>query len=283
MGRIEKDRIKRYINKDLSAAEQQSFESDMEKYPDLKMEYFLYKSVHSDIKTMARVEEILSDPDLENALKQAGEAITDYHDDTSSRRLEKNKSGSENEPMLKIIKSGAKKQRNLFLYFISAAAAAIFIAFILKNIFPSADQDMLYNQYYAKFEMPIDASRGNVSDSRVLLIRAYNAYKNGNITESAGFLSGIEEDMKDNSLYLYISGLVFMEQGNYTEAIMNFTTNSGYQDALFYEKQWYLGLCYLKLGDIENSEKSFRFLEKNYSIFQEDAEHLLRDINRLPK
>lgn len=285
MSKMQLDKIKTYFWENMSLSRRLAFESELEYDQDLKKEYLIYKSIHTEIRTMSQISEAISDPNLDEAFKLADEAINEYKQD----KLEAAESFNEFDSSHQEINvpgniNKYKKNKIRKLYFIVSSAAAILMMILMFRFFIlEIDSTKLFDQYYSPAEMAINNTRGGQEELSASLILTYNYYNKGDFAKADAELNKINYDMSADPLYWYLKGLIEIENKNYVIAIQNLSFDLTGADAFYIEKQWYLSLCYLKMGEIENAQSSLFAIQHSSNVFQSDAKALLRKLRRLAK
>lgn len=277
--------IKSYLEGEMSEPEKLAFEEELERDADLKVEYLVYKSVYSDLKAMSMVSESIHDPGFEDAYKLAEDTIDEHYWEIETKDdpvLPKEYEESEKQISEDHSKSDPGKLRRIF-YYISGAAAILGAILIIDSFLLKPDPDRLFSTYYTSFDMPLDHSRGQEDLGHASLIQAYNLYRSEQISQADSLLRTIRNRPADRSLYQYLLGLVEIESGQYQTAFENLTENLDRNDPLYLEKNWYAGLCLLKLGNIGSARQYFEIIKENPNRFQSDARKLLRKTERLVK
>ncbi|MCK4922708.1 MAG: hypothetical protein KAS71_16760, partial [Bacteroidales bacterium] len=279
------NKIKSYFWENMSLSRRLAFESELEVNAELKKEYLIYKSIHTEIRTMTQISEAISDPNLDEAFKLADEAISEYNKDKLEEAESFNEFDSSHQEIKvpgNINKNKKNKIRKLYLI-VSSAAAILLIALMFRVFIFETNPDKLFENYYSPAEMALNNTRGSQENLNASLILSYNYYNKGDFTKADTELNKINFDMAADPLYWYLKGLIELENKNYMLAINNLSNDFTGADPFYIEKQWYLGLCYLKLGEIDNAQSSLFAIQHSSNVFQSDAKVLLRKLRRLTK
>ena len=132
-------------------------------------------------------------------------------------------------------------------------AAAVFILSLLlfKALIPTYSGDSVYQQYYQPLEANSFQLRGSSQDG------VSNAFKDGvnyylskDYNKAELTFSDLRKTNKNMPELLLYSGLNQMGQSNFAAAITSFSDLLSRDDQFVPEAQWYLGLCYIKTGNI---------------------------------
>lgn len=284
MSKMQSDKIKDYFRGKMSPFQRRAFEIELEKNSELKAEYLIYKTIHTEIRTMSQISEAISDPNLNEAFKLADEAINEYTTDNTKAEgfdnFKPHDPGLPNHAFIKTVTMGVT--RKLYLY-VSSAAALLLMIFLFRFSIFQIDPDKLFDQYYSPASMAINNTRGGTENLNASLILAYKYYDNKEYVKSDSVLSILKNDTLDHPVFWYLQGLIDMERNNYQLAITSLKNNLSEADAFYLEKQWYLSLCYLKLGEIDNARSSLIIIQQFPNAYQSDAKLLFRKLRRLPK
>jgi hypothetical protein len=167
-----KDRDRRladYIYNDLSSEEVVEMEKEISGDPELSESYLLHTQVKEYLQTKLQLEEMRSDPQLEEAEKLAAMAFeTEPH--------------PEKEPVTIPLGRRSKRVRNLIVVMAIAAGLAILITF---GILPSGmNPDRLYDRYYAPLAATDYSQRGDATEVYRDIARGINHYMDGNYSKS---------------------------------------------------------------------------------------------------
>jgi tetratricopeptide (TPR) repeat protein len=254
-----------YIYDDLSPEEIVEMESEISLDPRLSESYRLNMQVKDYLQAKIQLEEMRSDPLLEDAEKLADMAF----------ELE---SMEEEEPVS--IPMGRKKNRVRPMFFTAAIAATVSII-IAVGILPTMNQDRLFDTYYEAIEASDYSQRGVADEMYRDVANGINNYMDGNYAQSIEQFSTLASDPAFRSEVLFFTGLSYMGLGQYQDAQRNLELvleGSGrYQP----EALWYLSLCHLKTGAFEQANTALGELEHYDGLYKEDAQSLRKKLRRL--
>ena len=178
---------------------------------------------------------------------------------------------------------GKKKSisRRLFVRYISLSAAAFIAAVILiGTLLNSNNPDKLFRSYYAPFDAVSPVTRsvnGNLNND---YSDAIANYKKGNYsTAIAGFNAVLERDPSSKPA-MFFMGLSQLAIGNLEKSAGFLSPVAAGSGDYGKEAEWYLGLTYLKEGDITRAKDCFTFLSKSNGYYSERSGKLLRRLNK---
>jgi len=262
-------RLADYIYRDLDPEEMSALEKEMSENPDLAESYRLNSKVKQYLKAKIELEEMRSDPSLQEAERLAGLA---YGKGPRTRSTSVPPGGG-----LERLGPGRK-----YLYAAVAAAAAVILVMI--GLSPSfADPDMLFQTYYK----PLDASdytrRGDGTDLHLNLaegISLYNqeAYEKSNYIFS--HLYSVHPSLAEVRLF---SGLSYMGLEQYDNAAHFLEELLENNVRYLPEATWYLSLCCLKTGELEKARELLSGLDEYEGMYGEQAQDLRNKLRRIRK
>ena len=258
-------RLTDYIYNDLNPEEVVEMEKEISQDPQLSDSYELNMQVKNYLQAKIQLEEMSSDPQLEEADQLADLAC-------------------ENEPAVEaelkpIRRPGRKRSRNMLLATAIAAGVTIIIA---VGIIPSrVDQDRLFDRYYAPVAASDNSQRGIDNFLYQDLAAGINQYRDGNYQKSIEHLNSLASNPSIQSdLYLY-SGLSYLGLGQYENA-KNMLESVLADDTRFQAQSlWYLSLCCLKTGELEEASRHLEQLEAYDGLYKKDAQTLRKKLRRL--
>ncbi len=258
-------RLADYIYDDLSPEEIVEMETEISRDPQLSQSYHLNMQVKDYLQAKIQLEEMKSDPLLEDAEKLADMAF----------ELE---SMDEEEPVT--IPIGRKKNRTRILAFTAAIAASVTII-IAVGLPSSMDQDRLFDSYYTPIEASDYSQRGLADDTYSSIAQGINHYMDGNYTQSIEQFNTLVSDPAFRSEVNFFTGLSYLGLGQYEDAqnSLELVLMGGgrYQP----EALWYLSLCHLKTGAFEKAYAVLGQLEHYDGMYRQDAQSLRKKLRRL--
>jgi len=258
-------RLADYMYDDLNAEEVGMIEKEISSDPQWSESYQLNRQVKDYLQAKLQLEEMRSDPQLEDAEKLAEMAF---------------EMGSPAESDLTPVRrSGRKRIRTLALLTAAASAIAVLVA---VGIVPSRmSQDRLFDRYYAPFEASDYTQRGNATLAYQDIALGINQYLEGNYGRSIEQFQSLAADPALQSEVNFFAGLSYLGLGQYPRAQDHLESlldgDSRYQA----EALWYLGLSYLKTGNYEQADKVLAQLELYDGLYQKNAQSLRKKLRRL--
>ncbi|NJK86724.1 MAG: tetratricopeptide repeat protein [Bacteroidales bacterium] len=179
---------------------------------------------------------------------------------------------------IKCILNKTIEKKRYIRIFIAAAAVALLLILVgvplYRNINPATEGE-LFAEFYEPFE---DKSAGQFLIEENSLYEAKNRYKNGDYENALRIFSTLPDAIVIKAEKLFYSGLIYMELGQYNNAITQFERLLEQSDAslLHGHVKWYLGLCYLKTSHSDKAKKMFSDIEKNKLYNYRNASKLLK-------
>lgn len=159
--------------------------------------------------------------------------------------------------------------------FTSVAAAVIAAIFLFTALVPSSTSEKLFNSYYEPYEAISPVMRdgnaaGNIYSDAIMF------YKAGDMEKAALYFQ--ESYTKDPSLRspVFYLALTDLATGNYEDAISRFKNIIDVPGMYSKEALWYLGLSYLKKGDIESAKTCFTTLSETGGYYMDRSAEILR-------
>ncbi|HEX2922170.1 MAG TPA: tetratricopeptide repeat protein [Bacteroidales bacterium] len=169
---------------------------------------------------------------------------------------------------------GSKRRYNRKIY-LSVAAIIIGAAIIVFALLPTSGEK-LFSTYYEPFQAisPVVRDAGDASAS--IYVSAIKFYKSGDYEKAAAvFEESSLQDPKNSSPLFYL-GLTDIEKGDYSKAINRLLNVAGTQGIYSKEATWYLGLAYLKTGNIQRAKECFNTLAVDDGFYKDRSQKILR-------
>jgi hypothetical protein len=258
-------RLADYIYNDLSSEEVVEMEKEISSDPQLSEFYLLNMQVKEYLHAKVQLEEMRSDPQLEDAEKLADMAFdTESHDEVDHKSMP----------------PGPKRHRarNMALTVAVAASVTIFIA---VGIIPSRiDQDRLFDRYYEPYEASDNAQRGGANEMHRDIAMGINNYLDGNYNQSIEQFNTLASDPAIQSEVLFFTGLSYLGLGQYQPAQNNLESIPDGTNRYLPETLWYLSLCYMKTGVFDKANSLLEQLESYDGLYKKDAQALQRKLRR---
>jgi tetratricopeptide (TPR) repeat protein len=161
-------------------------------------------------------------------------------------------------------------------------AAAVFVLSMLlfKSLMPSYSGDFVYEQNYSPLEANSFRLRGAAQDVNGKLQEGVDYYLSKDFAKAELAFNNLREMNKNLPEALLFSGLNQMEQNNFPAAISYFNELLKGEEQFVPETQWYLGLCYIKTGDLQKARSLMITVSETEGIYKKKALLILKDLNR---
>ncbi|MCX6328304.1 MAG: hypothetical protein NTZ85_02155 [Bacteroidia bacterium] len=168
-------------------------------------------------------------------------------------------------------------RKSLFLrYAIPAAAAVLGAILLVKSLLPSYEPDKLFAKYYEPMSAISPVTRSANAGEMENYTSAIESYNDKNFQAAAtGFSDALLQDPLNTSCHFFM-GITQIALGNYDQAedILEGVISS--QGEYVKEARWYLGLAYIKTGNIEKASGCFDILAQSPGFYSDRAEKILR-------
>ena len=267
MGRIldRNRRLADYIYNDLSSEEVVEIEKEISKDPQLSESYQLNMQVKHYLQAKVQLEEMRSDPQLEDAEKLADMAFgIESHDPLDHES----------------IPTGPKRNRIRSMVLVAAVAASVSIIIAVGIFPPKIDQDRLFDRYYVPVEASDYSQRGEVNEMYRDIAMGINYYVEGNYKQSIDQFSKLALDPAIQSEVQFFTGLSYLGLGQYQSAqnILESVLDGDHRYQP--ETLWYLSLCYLKTGEFDKANALLGQLEIYDGLYKKGAQTLRKKLRR---
>ena len=166
-----------------------------------------------------------------------------------------------------------------------AAAASVLLLVGLSTIkFSPVNNDRLYDQY---FEIYPTVGISRSADTEIM----DNSFKQGLVLfnqekyeEALNVFQHLIKEGKENPVLHFYAGESYQNLQDYTQAITEYKSVIKHNENLFIEQaEWYIGLCYLKKGDISLAANQFNKIVADDGYYKQDAKALLRRLKYAEK
>jgi tetratricopeptide (TPR) repeat protein len=224
---MNENQIDRYLLNLLNQEEKEAFEKELEINPALAKEVEQQKSILEDIEGMGRIE-------MKAKLQKIHKEL--YGNDHNQKSI----------------------FRSLFF---KIAAAAVFFGVLSFGWWCLQNNETSATLYTQNFE-PFELSLSERSEGDMALNKIENLYLDGKYTEAIPvFQDALNEAGSQNSQLLLGLGISYLQTEQAEKSIPQFlqilmNKDFNYED----EAQWYLGLAYLKLNQIDLAKEHFNVL-----------------------
>lgn len=259
-------RLADYIFDDMDPGERERIEKEIREDPEISESHDLNVKVKDYLKAKIRLEEMRSDPGLDEA-----EKLADQADDNQEviREPEGNKSTG---------RSWVRGRRLIFTAAIAASVAALVLVGIYR---PFTTSERLFRDYYE----PLDASgysqRGEVNALYQDLSEGINSYANGNFNEAKLIFDRLGSVYRDQPEVQFFRGLTYIGLKQYQYAKVTLEDYIYNNSRYLPEAIWYLSLCCLKTGDLKEAEDLLIRMNAYEGMYKKDAQALWRKLQRI--
>jgi len=161
-------------------------------------------------------------------------------------------------------------------YFFYAAATILFAGFIaIQLISPGIfSHKNIYSEYYSKFQQDIQVRSVAEESSDALSAGLYHYYNN----EYAQSIEELTDYIAKDPIPLayFYRGLSEQENGNFRDAINDYSIVMNSEFNYYQEhSNWYLGLCYIKLGEYEKAKDILNNITSD-SVYSDEAAKIIK-------
>ena len=175
-------------------------------------------------------------------------------------------------------KAPIRKTIQLNAWYFKVAAALTIFAIAASLIFPiEEDPERLFQSYFKPYPNLFEPTmRG--SDEGMEPAEAFLAYDNGDYQRA---LVGFKEILKNGNDpgVLLLTGNANLKLGNIDDAKNNFLILIKNYDELDTQAKWFLSLCYLKEGDVDQAKMMWEELSGTEISYSNKAKELLKKVN----
>lgn len=163
----------------------------------------------------------------------------------------------------------------------SAAAVFILSLLLFKSLIPANSGDSVFRNYYQPLEANSYQMRGSEQDVvSNKLQEGVGYYLSREYGKAEVAFDNLRKTDKNMPELLLFSGLNKMGQNNFSAAITTFKDLLSQEEQFVPEAQWYLGLCYIKTGDLVNARSVFAELAQTEGLYRKKAQRILRNLTR---
>ena len=253
-----------YLYNDLDLEEREVLEKEIQKNPELYESYQLNIEVKDYLQSKIQLEEMRSDPQLEDAEKLA-EMAFDFE-------------STEEEEQVNI--PSVKRNRISRITFAVAIAASVAIVISVGILPSSIDQDRLFDRYYEPIEASDFSQRGGSNEMYRDIAMGVNSYLDGNYQQSIDQFNELRSDPAIRSEAQFFTALSYLGLDEYQKA--QSTLESLVDSDMRYQAEilWYLSLSYLKTGAFEKANTHLTQLENYDGMYKQDAQTLRKKLRR---
>ena len=245
--------IDRYLDGELSESEKQWFENEIISDSDLAKDIELHREVNAAIRET-------------DVLK-------------FRRKLDKIHATIEPEYQRSLTH---KVIRSKYSRIAAASIVILFAVGMLLGNMPGqpVDSDKLFQRYYETPEFS-DIVRSDLAIDR-LYLEAITCYADKQFTEAVELFERVVQIDKNNMKAYLAAGISNIETNQPAKAEKSFETVIEQKDNLYVDQaNWYLGLCYLKMNNLEDAEKQFDMIASDdRSYKQAMAKKILKKLDK---
>jgi TolA-binding protein len=161
-----------------------------------------------------------------------------------------------------------------------AAAVLVLSMLLFKTLTPSYSGNSVYEKYYE----PLDANsyrlRGNSREVGGKLQEGIDYYLSRDYTNAELAFNELRKMNENLQEVLLFSGLNEIGKGNFPAAIKLLNDLLSAEDQFVPEAQWYLGLCYIKMGEVQKARSLMEILSETEGIYKKKAQLILQNFDR---
>ena len=179
------------------------------------------------------------------------------------------------------IELGQKRQfkltRTQFLKYAASFALILAFAWLSRDVLLKPDHEEIFS---ANFEPYLNTGngmvRGSVADRSPEQL-AYAAYDSENFADAVKQFDALLAKNDDAAMRLYL-GNSLLALGEVESAKQQFLTLLQNDAGLIIQAKWYLSLCYLKNGEIDQAQEILQELSQNGKSYRKMASKILKDL-----
>jgi tetratricopeptide (TPR) repeat protein len=188
---------------------------------------------------------------------------------------------------LKALESSLQDQKKFSVSHISrnwyyAAAAAVVGIILLSRVMVSTfspTPDQLFQAYFTPYPNMFEPTvRGNDNAPLSRRTEAFQAYEQRDYSKAVTLFSELRA-IKEEAAVLLLLGNANLILGDIEAAKENFTTLNKDFDELDMQAKWYLSLCFLKSGDMQQAKAILKELGDTEISYATRARELLKKVN----
>lgn len=175
-------------------------------------------------------------------------------------------------------KKSMKIHRSVRLAVASLTAFIVLGTGILVYSHRTIPAEKLFENYYEPYDGLMNVRSGN-SQTADLLVTAMQKYEEENFESALLLFETVLASDDQNITSKFYTGISYMETERYGFAERSFTGIIDHDDNLFIEHaEWYLGLCYLKTGEIEKAKTLFSSIEESDGYYSNKSKRIARKL-----
>ncbi|MBF6608814.1 MAG: hypothetical protein ITG00_08765 [Flavobacterium sp.] len=167
-----------------------------------------------------------------------------------------------------------ESKKTTFPNWLAYAASILVILGITYWIYMlNPSDEKLYSEYFETYPNVVEPIIRNNNGETTIRTRAFAAYENGAYETSAAIFSSIADNSDDGTARFY-QALSLMNIERTTEAA-KILSDTDWSPRYSDKALWYLGLCQLKLGEIEKCKTILRTIVNSKGYHSQEAGELL--------
>lgn len=172
------------------------------------------------------------------------------------------------------------KKRQWRIYYRAAAALLIALSVLLYIFTQRPQHEILFDNYFKPYPNTIPITRGENSEFK--LKQALAEYEFENYEQTAVILEEVLKSEPGNVVAHFYLGMSLLCQNRADQAIRQFQDVIMIGDNEFIEHaEWYLGLSFLKKGDLNQAKIIFKKLLSENHRYDKQANELLNSLEKL--
>ncbi len=138
--------------------------------------------------------------------------------------------------------------------------------------------DKLFYAYYEPYDGLITARSEN-SEMADMLAAAMQKYEQREFESALVLFEAVLASDSENITSKFYSGVSYLETKRFRGAEESFTGIIKHEDNLFIEHaKWYLGLCYLQMGEDSKAKELFSSIARSESYYSKTANRIIRNL-----
>jgi len=176
----------------------------------------------------------------------------------------------------KPVRSGTRSSARSILITVTSIAAVITGAFFLIRLLFPADPKKIFSEFYEPFPVISALTRSQSNTEFNDFIKATESYRLKDYkAAAAGFAKGMQV-AKTSLASAFCLGITKLESGDYSGAAVLLDSVADLRSEFAKEATWYLGLAYIRSGNIPEAAECFKQLSQSPGFYSERSQKILR-------